>query len=531
MRATLAPLLLAGAVSLGVGATPSAAAPLLVINRDGHVRTVDDRALPPAIDHQVRSAIADHPTPRARAARRGPSVRAELRRLETTGAIDAATATRYRATWSAAQRTLGRLHGLRRRELRAVLTNVDAIAAARLLTASRLPALMLTVQRNRSWWAAAPIPRAGARARFADSQLVWQYYPGQGLEIQWLGTFGRANGLWMMKTKDTELRAALDEALGLAARRAGGLAFEYLFRFDGGRPPWVSGLAQGTALSALSRGAVRLKDSTYFLAARDALGLFRTPPPSGVRVATGGGRSHYLQYSFAPRLRIVNGFVQSLNGLHDFTTLANDAEGRALFDAGEAELRRELPRFDTGAWSLYSRVSGGGGRGPGPESDLGYHTLLRDFLRGLCDRLEGDRLRAAPAPAATAPTGGTAAGASAPAAVSPADPAPYCQTAERFTADLTTPPALQVDDRPLRARRHEAVDFTLSKVSTVSVTVSRGGRTLVARRLRLGHGRHAVDFRTAQAGPVVVALRAVDLAGNVGATTTTLHVRPATTRH
>ena len=37
---------------------------------------------------------------------------------------------------------------------------------------------------------------------------------------------------------------------------------------------------------------------------------------------------HYLQYSYAPRLRIANGFTQALNGLHDFAALANDAEGR-----------------------------------------------------------------------------------------------------------------------------------------------------------------------------------------------------------
>ena len=52
----------------------------------------------------------------------------------------------------------------------------------------------------------------------------------------------------MVRTRDDDLRALLDEALGLATQRAGGIAWEYLFHFDGGRPPWVSGLAQGTGL-------------------------------------------------------------------------------------------------------------------------------------------------------------------------------------------------------------------------------------------------------------------------------------------
>ena len=146
--------------------------------------------------------------------------------------------------------------------------------------------------------------------------------------MQWLGTFGKANAAYAAKDND-RLARLLGEALELGARRAGGLAFEYTFQFDGGRPPWVSSLAQGTGIQALSRAASRLGDPAYADAARSALGVFRTPPPEGVRVGTAAG-AHYLQYSFAPRLRIVNGFVQSLNGLHD---LAVSAQRRRRPDA------------------------------------------------------------------------------------------------------------------------------------------------------------------------------------------------------
>ena len=137
------------------------------------------------------------------------------------------------------------------------------------------------------------------------------------------------------------------------------------------------------------------------------------------------------------KLHIANGFTQALNGLHDFATLANDGEGRALFGAGEAELRVELPAFDTGAWSLYSR--------PGAESDLGYHKVLRDFLRGLCDRLTEDA-----GPAAARRRGTTHRRRRRPAARRPEASVPrpspiptlYCDTAQRFTADLTTKPTL-----------------------------------------------------------------------------------------
>jgi hypothetical protein len=453
-------------------------------------------------------------------ATKGPTVRAELQRLRTAGDIDGPTADAYRKSYNSAKTTLKKLSGFRRAQLKAVVANVDTTAAGGLFTPSRLPAVFLTLQRNRAWWSASPLPFAGQRVTFAPSQIVWQFYPGQGWQIQWLGTFGKANALWMVKTRDSDLRRLLDEALGLATQRAGGIAFEYLFHFNGGRPPWVSGLAQGTGLSALARGAVRLKNTKYFDAARSALGIFKAPPPAGVLDKTTAG-AHYLQYSYAPELHIANGFAQSLNGLHDFATLADDGEGRALFSAGEAELRVELPAFDTGAWSLYSK--------PGAESDLGYHKVLRDFLRGLCDRLTEDQARqTTPAPSSTTSpsTGGTPAGSIGAAPVP--DPALYCDTAQRFSADLTTKPALTISSpSSLRAKAAGTVPFTLSKVSVVTITAVRRGSVVLQHTARLGRGRHKVDLKPTKAGPLLVRVRAVDLAGNAGATEATVHVKPA----
>ena len=102
----------------------------------------------------------------------------------------------------------------------------------------------------------------------------------------------------------------------------------------------MSALAQGTAVQALARAAVRLGDPRLFEVARAGLGIFRAPPPEGVRVQTAAG-AHYLIYSFAPRLRVLNGFVQSLNGLLDFARLANDAERRT---SCSRPARRSSPR-------------------------------------------------------------------------------------------------------------------------------------------------------------------------------------------
>jgi hypothetical protein len=411
------------------------------------------------------------------------TVPAALDALLAAGAIDQPHHDAWAQSFDDAKKTLKRLHGTRRRQLDAVLNNTRALAAGGLLTAPRAPLAFLTLQRNRAWWAGGPLLRYGQRVSFAGSQLVWQYYPGQGIQVQWLGTFGRANGLWQAKTRDSELRALLDEASRLAVPRAGGIAWESMFGFDGGRPPWVSGLTQGTAIQAYSRAAVRLQNPPYFEIARAALGIFRTPPPEGVRVATPVG-AHYLQYSFNAGLHILNGFIQALNGLYDFASLANDAEGRALFAAGEAQARVEVPTFDTGAWSLYQ---------PGRESDLGYHELLRDFLRNLCARVP--------------------------------DPTVYCTEADRLTAYLRQPPVVALKSTAARLRKPSKITFTINKVSTVSVTLLRRGKPVFSGSARFGYGRHAFAYRPRRPGALEVRLRAVDLAGNVGAVAGRIVVR------
>ena len=101
---------------------------------------------------------------------------------------------------------------------------------------------------------------------------------------------------------------------------------------------------------------------------KQALGIFRTNTPEGVRVPTSDG-AEYALYSFAPDLHVINGFLQALIGLYDLAKYGGDADAQALYAEGERVARREVPNYDTGAWSLYSRGSSE------HESDLSYHQL------------------------------------------------------------------------------------------------------------------------------------------------------------
>ena len=446
----------------------------------------------PAADPSATPADPARPASPPRGVKpRGPTVSRRLATLRDAGQLTPEAHDAARARYSAALAAHRRLTGRRRAELGGVLATLEAVTARNQLTGPRVALAFETLERNREWWTTGALLSYGARVGFAGSELVWQSYPGQGIQVQWLGTFGKANGLTGSTRYAARLRRLLDEAIALAAPRAGGIAFESWFSFDGGRPPWVSALGQGTGIQALARAGTKQGEARYVDAARDALGIFRQAPPEGVRLVTPLG-AHYLQYSFAPGLRIVNGFVQALNGLHDFSALTGDPAGTELFASGAAQLRSELPRADTGAWSRYSVG--------GKESDLGYHRLLRDLLRGLCQRTS--------------------------------DPL-YCDTATRFTEDLTRPPAVVLLPAAAAARkgRTARVAFTLDKVSSVAFVAKRAGAVIFTRTERLPRGRHAFTLpKLRTGGELELRLRAVDPAGNATAVAGVLAVAGSSSR-
>ncbi len=451
---------------------------------------------------------APAPAPPARAAQ-GVSVRATIGRYERRGFITPEDADAFRGIHTDALAARRRLSGQRRAELGAVIAQLDAFARRGDLTASRIPILFLQLRRNTQHWSVSgpparrgPQPRVkpctggngspDTRRTFGDDPIVFQWYPGQGLQIQQLGTAGKINALAKACDAPEEtsaecdpeaLRRGLDRLVFLAANR-GFLAWEYYFAFGGGSPPWISGLAQATAMQALSRGSRYLDDPQYLDVARRALGAFRTAPPRGVRVRAGRG-SHYLIYSFDSGLRVLNGFLQSLVGLYDYAEAADDDRARALFRAGDRRARQEIPSHDTGAWSLYSAG--------GNESDLGYHRLLRDFLQSLCDRVKEN---------------------------------PYCSTAERFSRYMRERTKLKIHRATAPRRgRTATVTFSLSKISCVTMRVRRDGK-LVSTQVRvLGRGTRALTWVPRRRGTYTVQVQAVDLVSHFTRAEKTVRIR------
>ena len=143
-----------------------------------------------------------------------------------------------------------------------------------------------------------------------------------------------------------------------------------------------------------------------------------------------------------------------------------------------------MPRFDTGAWSLYQ---------PGVEDTLSYHELVTGFLQQLCTRTQ-------------APV--------------------YCVTAQHFTAYLTTPPTLTLLTTQARKGKASSISFQLSKVSRVGIVViGPGGNTLFSTSASFGYGTRSFSVPALKhKGTYTIHLSATDLAGNFNRIAGTIQV-------
>ena len=411
------------------------------------------------------------------------TVAGALRYAKLTRRITPAVHARHAREYAGARAALRRLDAGRAAELGSVVGAVEALAAQRLLTASRMRPAFLVLRRNTEFWTREAWPAAGHRTSFGRDPAVFQYYPGRGMQLQPLASWGKVN--WLARTclRDRTvarrraacpvraLRRAVDGLVGLAARRGRFLAWEHYFQWGGGTPPWISGMTQATAVSALARASRALDEPRWRRAAHRALGAFDAPPPLGV-----DGGDHFLMYSFAPGLRIFNGELQAVSGVGELAALWPDRRAHRIFRRGERGARAMVTASDTGAWSLYSFA--------GREATLSYHQLIEEFLGDMCERT---------------------------------DRRTYCDAERRFARYEREPTRIGIAPlERLRARHSTAVRFRISKISTVKVRLYGRKGLAFSRDMTLPYGVHQVGWTPPARGRYRLLIEAQGPSGPVG---------------
>jgi hypothetical protein len=398
---------------------------------------------------------------------------------------------RYLNQWVGNLREEGHLKGWDQQQLADVTSQLHDLAVAKQMTAARLPVLFLTLKRNAEYFesgqtvqlvTATDVSQSWATGRklvyadriaFPNSELEWEFYPGFGLQLQVLGTFGEANGFSELPAGagHQQLEQVLNEMESLAVPRAGGIAWEYYFDWEGGAPPWVSAMAQATGIEALTNGYLASGNAGYLTEAHNALPLLETPPPTGVEVTTPLG-ARFLQYSFAPKTDIINAFLQTLIGLYDYEQVSHDPTALTLFNLGNAQAQSELPSFVVNGWSLYQ---------PGQLDNLNYHELVTGFAQSLCKKLN-------------VPV--------------------YCNTYTTFESDLNTHPTLAQVTTQASANKKFQLKFELSKPAYVGITLSQGSKNYIYTKIEFRSGIQYFKAPKLKAGTYNLAMSATDLVGH-----------------
>jgi hypothetical protein len=370
----------------------------------------------------------------------------------------------------------------RRTQLGDVTTLLHNLAVRGQITAGRLPILLLTLQNNAQYWKTGKELVYPDRVQFQGSELVWEYYPGYGLQFQPQGTFGEADSYYTYgKAPYTQLQQVMAELLPLAVKRAGGIAWEYYFNWEGGQPPWVSAMAQATGIEALTNAYLATGNHAFLNDAHQALPLLETKPPEGVAVKTSLG-TRYLQYSFTPGTDIINAFLQTLLGLYDYAQTSSDPTAVSLYNAGNRQAQAELQSFVIGGWSLYQ---------PGQADNLNYHELVTGFLQLLCQK-----------------TTITA----------------YCGTYQKFEGDLLTKPQLTLQTTSAPAKKKFNLQFQVSKYASVGVTLSQGSKNFLYTKKSFYAGTRSFPAPKLKAGTYALAMSVTDLNGHYAKLATNLRV-------
>lgn len=160
-----------------------------------------------------------------------------------------------------------------------------------------------------------------------------------------------------------ELEAAMDRLLQLQDER-GAFIYDFEWRYylldEPYEAGWVSAMAQGQALSALSRAYHLTRERRYLRAGQLAMDYLLT------RVADGGvmdtmddldpSLGSYIifeEYLSEPASYTLNGFMYTLLGLYDWAEVTRNDRAAYYYERGLDTLRRVLPYYDLGGFSAY----------------------------------------------------------------------------------------------------------------------------------------------------------------------------------
>jgi heparosan-N-sulfate-glucuronate 5-epimerase len=205
-------------------------------------------------------------------------------------------------------------------------------------------------------------------AAFADAAgvplLDYRGHVGRQYNPIAIAQWGLGNWNLWRRTRDggrrARWRAAADWLVANLKPNAHGVPvwrheFDWEYR-DTLRAGWYSALAQGQGLSLLCRAHRATGDARYLDTAHAAFRSLRLDTDAGgVRIREGDDGAWLEEAVVDPPTHILNGFLWAMWGVRDYAVASERPEAWSLLGACTRTLRRNLPAFDCGFWSLYEQ--------------------------------------------------------------------------------------------------------------------------------------------------------------------------------
>ena len=122
------------------------------------------------------------------------------------------------------------------------------------------------------------------------------------------------------------------------------------FTYENPEHPYSS-MAQGEGISLLLRAYLEFKDEKYISAVKKAVKFMLLPLEKGGTTKYDGNDVYFYECTEDPL--ILKGWIFSLWGVMDYCKFFQDPEIKDILDRTLGTLKRRLPDFDIGYWSMY----------------------------------------------------------------------------------------------------------------------------------------------------------------------------------
>jgi heparosan-N-sulfate-glucuronate 5-epimerase len=144
--------------------------------------------------------------------------------------------------------------------------------------------------------------------------------------------------------------------------------------------PWISAMAQGEAISVLTRAALLSNNNSFEKLAIEALVPFEYEIRDGGFINYFESIPVYEEFTTPIKtMAVLNGFIFALFGIYDLILLNNNQKAQNIFDKGVDSLKKILPYFDVKYWTRYFLYDY-------PQkyySSFTYHILIAEQLKAM----------------------------------------------------------------------------------------------------------------------------------------------------